>query len=208
MRRMFSLSCGTAYGGAPRRGIPADFRPGRRRLTLSEMAQEQERDLFRLILSITTIVLLLVLSLWIMRPFLPAMTWATMVAVATWPMMLAVQRRLWNKRWLATTVMTLAMLLVFVVPFSLAIGTLVVNMDEITTWVKSLDVSALETPPAWVAGIPGVGPKLDALWRELGPSADLSGNDHGLGRDLFAHLRRGIGGAESGASLLGELAAA
>ena len=39
-------------------------------------------------------------------------------------------------------------------------------------------------------------------------SADLSGNDHGLGRDLFAHLRRGIGGAESGASLLGELAAA
>ena len=38
-------------------------------------------------------------------------------------------------------------------------------------------------------------------------TADLSGNDHGIGRDLFARLRRGIGGAETGASLLGDLAA-
>jgi phosphogluconate dehydratase len=30
---------------------------------------------------------------------------------------------------------------------------------------------------------------------------DLSKNDHGLGRDMFAELRRGIGDAESGASL-------
>jgi len=138
------------------------------------MAHEPERDLFRLILSITTIVLLITLSIWITRPFLPAATWATMVAVATWPMMLAVQRRLWGKRWLATLVMTLAMLLIFVIPFSLAIGTLVVNMDEITTWVKSIDVSALETPPEWVARIPGIGVKLDSAWREFGPSADLS----------------------------------
>jgi phosphogluconate dehydratase len=38
-------------------------------------------------------------------------------------------------------------------------------------------------------------------------AADLSANDHGLGRELFAHLRRGVGGAETGASLMGDLAA-
>ena len=38
-------------------------------------------------------------------------------------------------------------------------------------------------------------------------TADLSANDHGIGRDLFARLRRGMGGAETGASLLGDLAA-
>ena len=38
-------------------------------------------------------------------------------------------------------------------------------------------------------------------------TADLSANDHGIGRDLFAHLRRGMGSAKSGASLLGDLAA-
>ncbi|HET6467557.1 MAG TPA: phosphogluconate dehydratase [Geminicoccaceae bacterium] len=36
---------------------------------------------------------------------------------------------------------------------------------------------------------------------------DLERNDHGLGRELFAHLRRRITGAETGASLLGDLAA-
>jgi len=139
------------------------------------MGHEPDRDLFRLILNITTIGLLIVLSLWILTPFLPAMTWATMVAVATWPMMLAVQARLRRRRWLAVLVMTVAMLLVFVVPFSLAIGTLLVNLDGITAWVKSLDVHALDTPPAWVAGVPVVGAKIDAAWRELGASSELSG---------------------------------
>ena len=36
--------------------------------------------------------------------------------------------------------------------------------------------------------------------------ADLAGNDHGCGRELFAHLRRNIAGAEAGASLFGDLA--
>jgi predicted PurR-regulated permease PerM len=30
-------------------------------------------------------------SLWILRPFLPAVIWATMIAVATWPLLLRVQ---------------------------------------------------------------------------------------------------------------------
>ncbi|MEK0085470.1 phosphogluconate dehydratase [Benzoatithermus flavus] len=47
-----------------------------------------------------------------------------------------------------------------------------------------------------------------AAWAARTPAvADLSGNDHGIGRELFAHLRRGIGEAENGASLLGDLAA-
>jgi phosphogluconate dehydratase len=55
--------------------------------------------------------------------------------------------------------------------------------------------------------------RLEALvepgeWAARAPAtADLSGNDHGIGRELFARLRRGIGGAETGASLLGDLAA-
>src|SRR5258706_2224927 len=137
------------------------------------MTHESQRDLFRLILSITLIGLLLVLSLWILRPFLPALIWATMVAVATWPMMLAVQARLWKRRGLAVLVMTLGMLLVFVVPSALAIGTLVVHLDDITGWVKSIDLQALQTPPGWVARIPWVGEKLASTWREMAPSGEL-----------------------------------
>jgi predicted PurR-regulated permease PerM len=41
---------------------------------------------------------LIAASLWILRPFLPALIWATMVVVATWPLMLRVQRRFGNRR--------------------------------------------------------------------------------------------------------------
>jgi len=137
---------------------------------------EPPRDLFRLILAVSIIGLLIGLSFWILKPFLPALIWSTMVAVATWPMMLAVQARLGRRRWPAVVVMTAAMLLVFVVPFSAAIGTLVVHMDGIVGWVKSIDVHTLvETPPAWVAKIPMVGGRLDAAWRDLASTADLSG---------------------------------
>jgi predicted PurR-regulated permease PerM len=147
---------------------------GRSELDRSATTHRPEPDLFRPILVITILGLLIVGSLWILKPFLPALIWATMIAVATWPMMRAVQARLWGKRWLAVVVMTVALLLVFVVPFSLAIGTLVAHAGEITDWVKSLDVKALETPPAWVARIPMAGEKLDTAWRDLAAEGDLS----------------------------------
>lgn len=139
------------------------------------MPPEPQHDLFRSILLITILGLLVALSIWILKPFLPALIWATMVAVATWRMMIAVQARLWGKRWIAVLVMTIAMLLVFVIPFALAIGTLVVHIDDIAEWVKSQDVHSLETPPAWVATIPMVGGQLDSAWRDLASTADLGG---------------------------------
>ena len=59
------------------------------------------RDLPRLVLAVLWIGALIALSLWILKPFLPAMLWATTIVVATWPLMLSMQARLWNRRWLA-----------------------------------------------------------------------------------------------------------
>jgi predicted PurR-regulated permease PerM len=138
------------------------------------MQPEPRRDLFRLNLTIMIIWLLVGLSIWVMKPFLPALIWATMVAVATWPMMIGLQARLGGRRWLAVTVMTGAMALVFVVPFVLAIGTLLLNLDDIGQWLKSLDVHALQTPPEWVVNLPLIGAKIETAWRELAASGDLS----------------------------------
>lgn len=157
------------------------------------MNPEQRPDLFRSILVIAIIGLLVALSFLILKPFLPAMIWATMVAVATWPMMLAVQARFGHRRWLAVVVMTAGMLLVFVIPFSLAIGTLVANMDQITGWVKSFDLQALETPPGWVAGLPMVGAEIDSAWRELATSTDLGGKVAPYAGDLASWLLGQLG---------------
>ena len=113
---------------------------------------------------------LIAASLWILQPFLPAVIWATMIVVATWPVLLRVQGWLWGRRWLAVTVMTVALLLVFVVPFSLAIGTIVANTDQIVGWAKSLGTLTLPSPPDWVQAVPLVGRKVASVWHELAAS--------------------------------------
>jgi predicted PurR-regulated permease PerM len=128
------------------------------------------RDLTRTTLAVLLIGILIVANFWVLRPFLPSLLWAVMIVVATWPLMLGVQARLWGKRGLAVAVMTLALLLVFVVPFSLAVATIVENADQIADWAKSLRKLALTAPPDWVGRIPLAGPKLSAAWQEIASS--------------------------------------
>ena len=105
------------------------------------MTTTARQDIARITLGVIFIAALILTSAWILRPFLPATIWATMIVVSTWPLMLQCQERLWGKRGLAVTVMTAALLLVFVIPFSLAIGTIVDNTDQIAHWAADSIVS-------------------------------------------------------------------
>ena len=64
-------------------------------------------ELARIVLSVLALGLLMTATVWILSPFILALVWATMIAVATWPMLLGVQRRLRNSRALAVLVMSL-----------------------------------------------------------------------------------------------------
>ncbi len=125
------------------------------------------RDLTRIFLAVLAIGGLIAATFWVLRPFLLATIWATMVVVATWPLMLRVQSFVRGKRALAVTVMVLFLLLVFVLPVSLAVGALVQNADVLSGWAKSLATFRLPAPPDWLAGLPLVGEKLAMLWQEL-----------------------------------------
>lgn len=126
-----------------------------------------QSDLARTTFAVLFIAGLIAVSFWILRPFLAALVWATMVVVSTWPLMLKVQSSLWNRRSLAVAVMTIVLLLVLVVPLSLAIGTIVQNADQIVNWVKALTTFRVPAPPDWVAGLPFVGEKLVQAWQQL-----------------------------------------
>ncbi len=130
--------------------------------------QPPHRDLARTVLAVLFIGGLIFASFWILRPFLAAIIWSTMIVVSTWPIMIALQHRLWGKRWLAVTVMTAALLLVFVAPFSAAIGTIVANADDIANWVKGLSGLKLPPPPTFLEHIPFVGERALALWHQYG----------------------------------------
>ena len=127
---------------------------------------EPRRELARVTLGVLTLVLLILGSLWILRPFLGAVIWATMVVVATWPMLQGLQRRLWNRRSLATAAMTSALLLVFVVPLSLAIVTIVSESDRLIGWGKRLADLRMSQPPEFVTSLPIIGTKITAAWEQ------------------------------------------
>ncbi len=125
------------------------------------------RDITRITLAVVFIGVLMAAIFWIMRPFLLALIWATMIVVATWPIMLRLQRLLGGRRPLAVAVMTLALLLVFIVPFSLAVGTILNHADQIVAWVKGFATYSLPSPPQWVGKLPVVGSKLAEAWQEI-----------------------------------------
>ncbi len=123
------------------------------------------RDLTQTTLAVLFIGGLLLATFWVLKPFLSALVWATMIVVATWPLMLKLQARLWRKRALAVTVMSLSILLVLIIPLTLAISTVVENSDKIMGWAKWLAESRVPPPPAWVDALPVVGNSLHQFWQ-------------------------------------------
>jgi predicted PurR-regulated permease PerM len=129
--------------------------------------RDTSRDLARTMLQVLFLGALIAGTFWILQPFLLASIWAATIVVATWPVMLFVQARLWGKRGLAVTVMTLGLLLVLLVPLTLAIITIAHNADRIVGWAKSLMTFRIPPPPVWISGLPVVGSWLADQWAQM-----------------------------------------
>ena len=125
------------------------------------------RDLTRTTFAVLFIGILIGATIYILRPFLGPAIWATMVVVATWPLMRRVQALLWGRRALAVLVMSLALLLLFVVPLVLAIGTIVGNADQIVDWAKTAAAwRPDETAPTWATDLPVIGVWVQRFWEQ------------------------------------------
>jgi len=131
----------------------------------------RSQDLTHTTLAVLCIGGLIVAALWILRPFLAAMVWAVMIVVATWPLMLSAQRWLGGRRWLAIAVLIVALLLVFVIPFVLAVGSVVANAEQIVAWARSLGTLHLPPPPDWLEKLPYFGDDFAATWRDYADSS-------------------------------------
>jgi predicted PurR-regulated permease PerM len=125
------------------------------------------RDLGRTTLGVACLAAMIVGTLWIIAPFLGPMIWATTIVVATWPTMRTLEKRLGGRRTFAVLAMTVLLLLCFIIPLTLTVVVIVMNVDPIVAWVTSLVSLGLPPPPAWLDGVPLVGHTLAAKWREI-----------------------------------------
>jgi predicted PurR-regulated permease PerM len=138
------------------------------------MRPEPPSDITRIILFVLVVGVLLVGSLWTLLPFLSGMIWATTIAAATWPLLLRLERATGGRRTLAVVLMTFVVLLVFIVPFALAISTLLDAAGRSPTVMNDFLRKGLAPPPAWIRDIPAVGARLADRWQEVsagGPEA-------------------------------------
>jgi predicted PurR-regulated permease PerM len=124
-------------------------------------------EVVRTTLAVLFVALLIGSSLWVLRPFLPALIWATMLVVATWPLLKLVQAAARGSRAFAVTVMTVSAFVVFAIPVLLAITTIAGHAPDLISWSESAAPELTgSTPPAWLDEIPLVGKGLAERWKE------------------------------------------
>jgi predicted PurR-regulated permease PerM len=146
------------------------------------------RDIVKTTLAVLFIGMLITACFWILRPFLTSIVWATMIVVATWPILQWFQARLRHSRGLAVVVMTVLILMVVIVPFLLAVATIIGKADDIALRVKALAGFRLPPLPEWVGSIPLAGKKIAQAWQHF---MTLSQED--LAGQLAPHARTAVG---------------
>ncbi len=123
-------------------------------------------DLSRIIVAILFISLLSFACFQIVYPFILSFAWAGMVTIACWPLMLKIQKKLWNKRILAVIAVTTLLILVFVIPIGFLINSILDNSTKIIAWAS--DPGHLTFPKSnWLSRLPVVGTHLTNVWDNM-----------------------------------------
>ncbi|MFT6082166.1 MAG: putative PurR-regulated permease PerM [Planctomycetota bacterium] len=143
------------------------------------------RDLTRTVLAVISVGGLILSSFWILQPFLAPLVWATLLVVATWPMMCLLQARLGGRRGLAVAAMLCAVLLVLLLPLGLLLSELIHGVPQAAVWLQNTLEEGMPAPPAWIADIPLVGVGFSTSWAELAAEGQ-----EGLAGQLRPHVEK------------------
>ena len=153
-------------------------------------------DLARITLSVLFIGGLIAGSLWVLSPFLGAFIWATMIVVATWPLMRRLERAFGGRRAPAVAVMSLGLLAILIVPLGVALQAILAHTDELVALLARLPTMHLPAAPEWLGKVPLAGERILATWNQLASEgvADLVTQVQPHARAVAAWLAQQAGG--------------
>lgn len=142
--------------------------------------------------AIVAVVLLAAGCLVVLRPFVSAILWATVLTYTTWPMLLRMEGWLRGRRSLAAFIMTTLIALVMVLPFAVAGITLAENVSRIEDLFRLLQGGLPHEAPEWVGRLPWIGPAAESAWpgfaQDTGWISEwLKTSGLGAGKWLLAH---------------------
>jgi predicted PurR-regulated permease PerM len=110
-------------------------------------------------------IVLVALGLWTAAGFLPPLIWATILAVALWPLYLKFAKRFMaGPSPAAALVFTVLVALIFMTPVSLALYTVAQQSDMLLDWLKRAREGGVDVPD-WVARLPIAAESTQQWWR-------------------------------------------
>jgi predicted PurR-regulated permease PerM len=138
--------------------------------------QLRDRAIGRRIAGAAAALGLLALAVWMLATFLPALAWAVVLAIATWPVFVAARERV-GRNW-AAVAMTVLILVAILAPLALAIAEAGREYGTVARWVGELRRHEVEVP-GWIANLPLIGSTIaDWLNSHLkGEQSPLTGTD-------------------------------
>lgn len=143
----------------------------------------KKMDLSQSILSLIFIIAISVLSFLVIHPFILGFSWASMIVIATWPLMLKIQKLLGGKRSLAVIMMVVILLLLFIIPVFFLVNSLIKTSIPLIHWLSS---NTLEFPElVWLQDIPLIGKKIFISYQEL-----IDGDGGELIREIRPYMGR------------------
>ena len=111
--------------------------------------------------------LLLVACLLVLRPFVSALLWAVVLCFSSWPLYGRLLRLVRGRRTLAALLMTLAMILVVLLPFVIIGAAVSDDIRDLTLAVQQWTDTGPPPPPSWLGKVPLVGERAVAYWQSL-----------------------------------------
>nr|MBS0021567.1 AI-2E family transporter [Gammaproteobacteria bacterium] len=149
-------------------------------------------------LGIAVLSLLAVGCFVVLRPFLAAILWAVILAIATWPVFRWLERRLKGRRILAAALTTVLLAVVLLVPLLIVVTSLAENVTSLVTQLREVFKEGPPTPPPWLRRVPVLGGDLEQHWREwirsdVFPGGELIGY-LGPAKDWILATGAGLGG--------------
>src|SRR5215471_6277415 len=100
---------------------------------------------------------LLAVAIWMLATFLPALAWATVLAIATWPLFLTARRH--SGRTNAAAAVTALIAVVVIAPLVFAVIEAAQEIRGIIQWYIEARKEGLEAPE-WIASLPMIGPSV------------------------------------------------
>ncbi len=130
--------------------------------------------------------IILASATWLMHGFIPAMLWAVVISIATWPLRVKIAQKtgLDNTGVAALMTVFVAALLFFPIVYALILAAS--DLGALASWIANIQKSGIGVPD-WVHLIPKVGDQLSAWW--LTNLADPSGLSVFIGNANNSEIR-------------------